>query len=223
MINAGRAFQLSRVLQAINEPNPDAGQVLASLMHVADVLSIARPSASTLCCTSAQAPLTVLAIEYLHSILGGQAQLKVPDISVVESVSLRLKADDGVADPEAELFLLDGQPDVQRKLKRAFCEPGNVEFCPPIALAEELIMQYTPAATLVVSRKPENGGDLSFSTSADLRRAFATGELHPGDLKPSVRDGVDAIIDRVRKALADDKSLKEAEKELAKVLKRKKK
>jgi len=147
----------------------------------------------------------------------------LPELRTEAAVSLRLKADEGKWDPEAELLLLDGQPDVQRKLKRAFCEPGNVDFCPPVVLAEELLMQYSTDAKLVVARKPDNGGDQHFSTSELLRGAFASGELHPGDLKPSVRDGADAILERVRKAIGDEKALKEAEKELAKVLKRKKK
>merc|ERR1711972_1022439 len=139
-----------------------------------------------------------------------EAGLVLPELRAVASVSLRLKVDDGKWEPEAELLLLDGQPDVQRKLKRAFCEPGKIEFCPPIVLAEELILKYSASATLVVARKPENGGDQSFSSPADLRAAFTAGELHPGDLKPSVRDGVDAVLERVRKAVAGEKKLKDA-------------
>ena len=112
---------------------------------------------------------------------------------------------------------------MQRKLKRAFCEPGNVTFCPPVVLAEEAVLQYSAQAALVVGRKPDDGGDQRFTNPAEVRDAFASGALHPSDLKPAVRDSVDAILERVRKAVAGDKELKEAEKELAKVLKRKKK
>jgi len=223
VINAGRAFQLSRVLAAVDTTSPDAGHVLSSLMHVADVLAIAGKKPAVVCGTQAQQPLAELALEYMRGARLAEAGLVLPELRTEAAVSLRLKADEGKWDPEAELLLLDGQPDVQRKLKRAFCEPGNVDFCPPVVLAEELLMQYSTDAKLVVARKPDNGGDQHFSTSELLRGAFASGELHPGDLKPSVRDGADAILERVRKAIGDEKALKEAEKELAKVLKRKKK
>mmetsp|Transcript_38174 Transcript_38174/g.87333 ORF Transcript_38174/g.87333 Transcript_38174/m.87333 type:complete len:757 (-) Transcript_38174:206-2476(-) len=223
VINAGRAFQLSRVLHAVGEPSPDAGHVLAALMHVADVLAVVNQAGTVLCCTPSHQLLAELAIEYVQAAVAGQAELCAPQLHVVPSVPLRLKADDGKWDPEAELLLLDSQADLQRKLKRAFCEPGNVEFCPPIVLAEEIILQYAPIARMVVTRKPENGGDLQFSSGEEIRNSFVKGDLHPGDLKPSVRDGVDAILDRVRKVVSSDKTLKDAEKELTKVLKRKKK
>jgi tyrosyl-tRNA synthetase len=223
VINAGRAFQLSRVLAAVGEASPEAGHVLAALMHVADVLSIAAADASTVACTPAQQPLTELALEYLRGAGVDAAGLVVPELQATAAVSLRLKADDGGKwEPEAELLLSDAQADVQRKLKRAFCEPGNVDFCPPISLAEELVMAHGGGAEFVVARADDNGGPQRFATAAALRDAFKSGELHPGDLKPSVRDGANAVLERVRAAVAADKSLKEAEKELAKVLKRKK-
>jgi len=223
VINAGRAFQLSRVLAAVDEPEPGAGHVLASLMHVADVLSISSSEAATLCCTPAQRPQAQLALDYFSGSRAAEAGLALPALHVVDSVSLRLRADEGKWDPEAELLLLDGQPDVQRKLKRAFCEPANVGFCPPIVLAEELVLQYDDRHVLVVGRKPENGGEQRFATSDELRSAYAGGELHPGDLKPAVRDAIDGVLERVRQCIAADKTLKECEKELGKVLKRKKK
>ena len=36
------------------------------------------------------------------------------------------------ANPDDELTVLDGSMDVGRKMKRAFCEPGNVADCPPL-------------------------------------------------------------------------------------------
>lgn len=221
MINAGRSFQLSRVLRAVGEAASEAGEVVAALMHAADVLSIASTSQTTLCVTPQQQPLAQFALEYVRTALEGEGLLP-PSLVCVGSVPLRLKAEEGKVE-EVELLLLDSQGEVGRKLKRAFCEPGNVDFCPPLTLAEELILPFSEGGELVVSRKPENGGDLRFSDAAELRSVFASGALHPGDLKPSVRDAIDAILERMRKLVAEEKELKEAEKELAKALKRKKK
>uniref|UniRef100_A0A7S0P4F4 tyrosine--tRNA ligase n=1 Tax=Calcidiscus leptoporus TaxID=127549 RepID=A0A7S0P4F4_9EUKA len=223
VINAGRAFQLSRVLAALDEPNPDAvkGHVLASLMHVADVLAIAGASTATVCCTAEQRPLAELALEYMAGARLKDAGLALPEVHVVEAVSLRLRADEAQWDAEAELLLLDGQADVQRKLKRAFCEPNNVAFCPPLVVAEALVLQFAPS--ILLPTKQESGPEPRFSSSEELRGAYSRGEVHPGDLKPAVRDGANDILERVRVAVGADKGLKESEKELAKVLKRKKK
>ena len=54
-------------------------------------------------------------------------------------MDLRLKsleADEHMG-PE-ELLLLDATPDISSKLKKAFCEPQNTSFCPPLILAKEV-------------------------------------------------------------------------------------
>jgi len=52
---------------------------------------------------------------------------------------MALKVESVPGDADAELLLLDLQPDVQRKMKKAFCEPANAAFCPPLAIAAELV------------------------------------------------------------------------------------
>ena len=54
-----------------------------------------------------------------------------------------------------------------------------------------------------------------------IRDSFGAGELHPGDLKPAARDAVNAVLERVRTAIAADAKLKDAAKEVDKVAKRK--
>jgi tyrosyl-tRNA synthetase len=142
----------------------------------------------------------------------------------VPAVSLRLKAGaadaGGYYDVDGELLLFDAQPDVQRKMKKAFCEPGNVAQNPVLSIVEEVVLPFSGERRLVVQRKEENGGDLTFEGSAQLRAAFASGDLHPGDFKPSVRDAVDAVLERVRAAVKADPELGKAQKEVEKVAKR---
>ena len=56
--------------------------------------------------------------------------------------------------------------------------------------------------------------------ASEAQTAFQAGELHPGDLKPAVRDAVDEILGRVRAKVSGDAELAKAEKELQKVAKR---
>jgi tyrosyl-tRNA synthetase len=121
------------------------------------------------------------------------------------------------------LLLLDGPADVQRKMKKAFCEPANLTHCPPLTVAIEAVLPYGAARALRISRPAENGGDLDYTDAATLRSAFVSGELHPGDLKPAARDAVNEVLQRVRAAISADDALKKAEKEVEKAAKRKKK
>jgi tyrosyl-tRNA synthetase len=224
VINAGRVFQLSRV-RAVDEACDEAGQVLAALMHVADVLATGQPGAPTsICAPPSQLASHLLACEYMQRKEVAEAGLAPPKVLEVPAVSLRLKAGaadaGGYYDVDGELLLFDAQPDVQRKMKKAFCEPGNVAQNPVLSIVEEVVLPFSGERRLVVQRKEENGGHLTFEGSAQLRAAFASGDLHPGDFKPSVRDAVDAVLERVRAAVKADPELGKAQKEVEKVAKR---
>ena len=59
-----------------------------------------------------------------------------------------------------EYYLLD-DPKVhgKSKMKKAFCEPGNVDFCPPI----EVFAHFgglENGKTITISRSPDNIGDV---------------------------------------------------------------
>ena len=119
---------------------------------------------------------------------------------------------------DGELFLLDSSLDAQKKVKKSFCEPANAADCPPLVLAEHVVLAHgAPPATLVCGDKTYGTACASF---AELQEAYASGALHPSELKPAVNKAVDAVLERVRGAVAADPKLKDAEKEMAKVHKR---
>eukprot|EP00299_Pterocystis_sp_00344_P017149 c8603_g1_i2.p1 GENE.c8603_g1_i2~~c8603_g1_i2.p1 ORF type:complete len:698 (+),score=172.51 c8603_g1_i2:196-2094(+) len=176
VINVGRKFSVNRV-QQIDEANDQAGHIIGCLMHVADVLSI---GAKSIYCSSNETALHELAAEYISQ-TGALPNLPVVP-TLVSSAALEvplkphLQGEAAKEDAENELFLDDTAADVKRKIKRAFCEPGNTEVCPPLTLAD--CAGLALAGSFLVSRKPENGGDQKFETFSDLRSAFASGQEH---------------------------------------------
>mmetsp|Transcript_18149 Transcript_18149/g.30326 ORF Transcript_18149/g.30326 Transcript_18149/m.30326 type:complete len:888 (-) Transcript_18149:351-3014(-) len=206
----------------------NGSHVFMMLMHCADVLALAGASVRTvICCTPAQMALHEVAVNYMNSAQAvAAAGLCPPELRQVPPVSLRLKAAAGGElaggewDADAELLLLDGPSDVQRKLKRAFCEPGNVAFCPPLTLARRVVLPLAADRQLHVNRKSEDGGNAVFIDADEMDKAFKEGALHPGDLKPAVRDAIDAILQGVRQAVQKDSALGQAQKDLEKVIKR---
>lgn len=50
----------------------------------------------------------------------------------------------------------------------------------------------------MVSRKPEFGGDVTFTTYQDLETSFAKEELHPGDFKLAVESYINRLLDPIR-------------------------
>lgn len=104
------------------------------------------------------------------------------------------------SEEDSKIDLLDSAASVKKKLKKAFCEPGNVadngvlSFCKyvifPVALKGEQFL---------ISRPEEHGGDLSFATFEKLEQSFSKEEIHPGDLKAAVEKYLNRLLDPIRK------------------------
>jgi tyrosyl-tRNA synthetase len=104
------------------------------------------------------------------------------------------------------------------KMKKAFCEPGNVSFCPPISIASAFNFGLVEDSQgeLKISRSPDNGGDVVFKNRAELEAAFAQGEqeLHPGDLKGAVVPIMVATLEKLAAGIKSDGDIVKASKTL---------
>jgi len=215
VINVGRKFQLQQV-RDVDESNEYAGQVVSTLMHVGDVLSVAP---TKICCDASERAAHDLAATYYKDT--GIDSLPVPQVETVEAVSSLLKPphmQEGPANADDNLFLLDQTMDVGRKMKRAFCEPGNVTHCPPLILADATALRG--GGTFQISRKEENGGDKAYTNISELRADFESGALHPGDLKPTATKAVDAFLQQVRDRIKSVDTAKKAEADVKAYLKK---
>merc|ERR1719312_2130524 len=105
------------------------------------------------------------------------------------------------SEEDSKIDLLDSAASVKKKLKKAFCEPGNItdngvlSFCKyvifPVALKGE---------QFVIERPAEHGGNSSYADFAQLEADFAADKIHPGDLKAAVERYLNRLLDPVRKA-----------------------
>merc|ERR1712226_1363836 len=101
---------------------------------------------------------------------------------------------------DSKIDLLDSPGDIKKKLKKAFCEPGNIadngvlSFCKfvifPVALKGEKFKIERPEA---------HGGNVEFDNFESLEAAFGKEEIHPGDLKSSVETYLNRLMEPVRK------------------------
>lgn len=54
----------------------------------------------------------------------------------------------------------------------------------------------------MVSRKEDNGGDLTFNNYTDLETSFANQELHPADFKLAVETYINKLLEPIRAEFA---------------------
>lgn len=101
-------------------------------------------------------------------------------------------------------------------MKKAFCEPGNIGFCPPIAVACALAFEFNGSGDgeIVVKRSEDNGGDISYKSRADIDSDFANGTLHPGDLKAASTVILVSTLDKLSSGIKRNDDVTKASKAL---------
>ena len=97
--------------------------------------------------------------------------------------------------PDSAILLPEAPAEVERKVGKAFCPPKEVEGNPILEIARYILI---PQGTLTVERDAKFGGDVAFRSFEDLARAYASGGLHPQDLKSAVARALNAALDPVR-------------------------
>lgn len=111
-------------------------------------------------------------------------------------------------------------------MKKAFCEPKNISFCPPINVASVFAFGVDPVTNVgefTIPRSSENGGDVVFKNRSELEASFADESLHPGDLKAAATNLMVSTLEKLAGGIKADgdatkaaKTLKAMEKKLAK-------
>ncbi|CAF0867246.1 unnamed protein product [Rotaria sordida] len=100
---------------------------------------------------------------------------------------------------ESKIDLLDAPEQVKKKLKRAFCEPGNIENNGVLAFCKSVIFPLLKDENLVLPRSAQYGGPMPFSNYTQLEESFAKQEVHPGDLKNGVEIYLNRLLEPIRK------------------------
>lgn len=104
---------------------------------------------------------------------------------------------------DSKIDLLDSPAVVKKKLKKAFCEPGNLEENGVLAFVKHVIFPLFKDEDFVVKRDESNGGNVMYSEYQPLEDDFRTLKLHPGDLKASVENYLNRLLAPIRKIFED--------------------
>src|SRR3989344_8140451 len=129
--------------------------------------------------------------------------------------------------PDSAVFIHDSEDEIKRKIKKAYCPEGEIEFNPIIDWLEYLI--FSTEEKITIERKPEHGGNLTLKNIDELKEIFsakggsASGgknkELHPEDLKKFVTDYLIELLKPAREHFSKGepkKMLEELEKLIGK-------
>ncbi|PIK46946.1 putative tyrosine--tRNA ligase, cytoplasmic, partial [Apostichopus japonicus] len=102
------------------------------------------------------------------------------------------------SEADTKIDLLDGPGAVKKKLKKAFCEPGNIKNNGVLSFVKYVLLPLKSTEEFMVERDEANGGSITFPSYATLEQAFANEELHPADLKAAVLRELNIFMDPIR-------------------------
>lgn len=104
------------------------------------------------------------------------------------------------SEDDSKIDLIDSAANVKKKLKKAFCEPGNITDNGLLSFVKHVLFSlFKEGEGFLVPRKPDNGGDVTYLTYQELEDSFAKQELHPADFKPAVELYINRLLDPIRK------------------------
>ncbi|MCG2720064.1 MAG: tyrosine--tRNA ligase [Nanoarchaeota archaeon] len=118
--------------------------------------------------------------------------------------------------PDTCIFIHDEPDEIRRKIRKAFCPEGDVEFNPVLDWAKYLIFREE-GSKLKIERSEKFAGNIIFETYVQVEKAFLNKELHPMDLKNGVAESVVNLLAPAREHFAQPKVKKMLE-ELEKLL-----
>jgi len=101
------------------------------------------------------------------------------------------------SDPKTNITVTDSPEAIKEKLSKAFCPAKEIQDNPVLAISERIIFPMKGSFSL---KRPEKyGGELQFKSFEELAEAYATGKIHPQDLKESTASELAEILSPVRK------------------------
>jgi len=107
------------------------------------------------------------------------------------------------SDADSKIDLLDDPAAVARKVRKAFCEEGNVTENGLLSFAKAVLFPLLDGKEPLHFNRPEKfGGPISFNTYQELEDAFAKKVLYPGDLKNGMVEAINKLLAPLREAFA---------------------
>jgi tyrosyl-tRNA synthetase len=103
------------------------------------------------------------------------------------------------SDPNSGIFIHDDDPVIRSKIKRAWCEEGNIKNNPLLEIADQILFHDYDVVS--VTRPEKFGGNITYTSFSKLESDFANKKLHPTDLKQAVADLLTPLVSKIRQKL----------------------
>lgn len=135
-----------------------------------------------------------------HHLLPGLAEPQQLGLDETPTADRLVSSKMSKSKPWTAIFIHDTAPEVESKLRRAWCPEGLVENNPVLELAK--YVAFHEAEALEVERPARFGGSVTFQDYGELARDYRRRLVHPADLKAAVARAINRIVEPLRSHFA---------------------
>ncbi len=128
-----------------------------------------------------------------HMLLG----LAKPATTSTDPDGIMLELKMSKSKPDSAVFMEDSADEVKRKIGNAYCPEREAKLNPVLEYCKYIVFGKFPE--MEIERPAKFGGNVTFSSYAELENAFAAGTLHPMDLKSATAGYINELLEPVRK------------------------
>ncbi len=135
-----------------------------------------------------------------HHMLMGLQQGKIDDgkSKIEKTIELKMSK----SKPESAIFMTDTQEEIKHKINKAYCPEGVIEENPILEYYKYIIFESLDRLRMeqvIIDRPVKFGGPIILNSYANLEKMFSQKEIHPQDLKFTLADLLNKLLDPVRK------------------------
>jgi tyrosyl-tRNA synthetase len=142
-----------------------------------------------------------------HMLLGLQFQ-ETDKTGIDRKIALKMSK----SKPETAIFMTDSKDEIFEKFKKAYCPEGKEEDNPVLEYAKYIVLEKFKSITI---KRPEKfGGNLIVKNYEELKNLYLKKEIHPLDLKNTIAEYIDELLEPIRKHFKSSKKAKELEKQV---------
>lgn len=123
--------------------------------------------------------------------------LTAPETISGETDEVAMKQKMSKSKPGSGITIHDSPEEIRNTINGAFAPEGQTENNPILNWTKYLVF-YEESGSLSVSRKPEHGGEVTYTSYDELQKDYADKKLHPMDLKTAVAEWLIAKLEPAR-------------------------
>jgi tyrosyl-tRNA synthetase len=196
--NLARVLRCAQIMGRQETDDLAAAQVLYPCMQCADIFFL---KADICQLGMDQRKVNVLAREYCDEV-----GLRKPVILSHHMLAGLQKGQEKMSKskPDSAIFMDDSTEEVNKKIRKAFCEPGVVDGNPVLDYVKHLVFGVDQSFTV-----PRQEGDLHYTNYLSLETDFISGSLHPSALKPALATWLNSQLQPVREHFQEDSGARE--------------